>query len=398
MIELLDAVELEEIRDDFPILSQKVHGKPLVHFDNAATSQKPRQVIDSTTTTAPTLPSTVDPCLAERSTRIPGAPAKVVRFINALAETKSLHPRHDRGHQPRRYSWARHNLKKGDEILITWMEHHSNIVPWYQVCEQTAPSSNASNQTSTARSLYRHQPRTAGRRHPLPNVLGTINPVRQFADAPTQSRRAYPRRRRAKHPGTTVDVQALDADFYVFSGYKMCGPTASGIPAANAFLSHAAVHGRRRNDWEVNTAPRPTISPQRPHAQDAVHGLRVAVDYLQHIGLRKSATREEITQYALAGSKTSVKFHGRSTPRNRRPRRFHLQRYSLARSRDVLRPGRHRHPCSTTARCRYKHLGIAATAARVSTSTHPRRSTPSRRAQESQHFFGARETGRALGF
>ena len=142
MIELLDAVELEEIRDDFPILRQKVHGKPLVYFDNAATSQKPRQVIDALNDYYQRYNANVHRgihALAERATReYERAREKVVRFINAPSPETVIFTRGTtEAINLVAYSWARHNLKKGDEILITWMEHHSNIVPWYQVAEQT---------------------------------------------------------------------------------------------------------------------------------------------------------------------------------------------------------------------------------------------------------------------
>src|ERR1041385_7079337 len=142
MIEVLDGVELEEIRDDFPILQQKVHGKPLIYFDNAATSQKPRVVIESLNDFYTRYNANVHRgihALAERSTKeYERAREKVAKFINAPSTESVIFTRGTtEAINLVAYSWARNNLKKGDEILTTFMEHHSNTVPWYQVCEQT---------------------------------------------------------------------------------------------------------------------------------------------------------------------------------------------------------------------------------------------------------------------
>src|SRR5664280_2717931 len=142
MIEVLDVVELEEIRDDFPVLRQKVHGKPLIYFDNAATSQKPRIVIEALNDYYQRYNANVHRgihALAERATReYERAREKIAKFINAPASDCVIFTRGTtESINLVAYSWARTNLKKGDEILLTWMEHHSNTVPWYQVCEQT---------------------------------------------------------------------------------------------------------------------------------------------------------------------------------------------------------------------------------------------------------------------
>jgi cysteine desulfurase/selenocysteine lyase len=137
-----DDVERAELRDDFPILRQQVHGKPLIYFDNAATSQKPRAVIESLNDYYTRYNANVHRglhSLAERATKeYERAREKLTRFINAPSPQSVIFTRGTtEAINLIAHSWGRTNLKKGDEILITWMEHHSNIVPWYQVAEQT---------------------------------------------------------------------------------------------------------------------------------------------------------------------------------------------------------------------------------------------------------------------
>src|SRR5277367_3130843 len=137
-----DDVESEEIRDDFPVLKQKVHGKPLIYFDNAATSQKPRVVIDAMNDYYERYNANVHRgihALAERATKeYERAREKIVKFINAPSPETLIFTRGTtEAINLVAYSWAMTNLKKGDEILTTFMEHHSNIVPWFQACERT---------------------------------------------------------------------------------------------------------------------------------------------------------------------------------------------------------------------------------------------------------------------
>src|ERR1043166_4286140 len=245
MIEVLDAVELEEIRDDFPILRQKVHGKPLIYFDDTATSQKPRVVIESLNDYYTRYNANVHRgihALAERATKeYERAREKIARFINAPSTESVIFTRGTtEAINLVAYSWALTNLKKGDEILTTFMEHHSNTVPWYQVCERIGAAIKRIelNPDGTLRlddldKLITDRTKLVAVTQQS-NVLGTINPVRLIANAAHKKGAVVLVDGAQSLPHMAVDVQALDCDFFVFSGHKMCGPTASG-----------ALYGRR---------------------------------------------------------------------------------------------------------------------------------------------------------
>ena len=314
MNELLDAVQLEEVRDDFPILSQTVHGKPLVYFDNAATSQKPRQVIEALNDYYRRYNANVHRgihALAERATReYELARQRITKFINAPAPETVIFTRGTtESINLVAYSWARANLKAGDEILITWMEHHSNIVPWYQVAAATGAVVKRMELNPDGTLVVPEiSPRTklVAVTH-CSNVLGTINPIRQLADAAHKVGALILVDGAQAVPHLAVDVQALDVDFYVFSGHKMCGPTASGILYGRRQLLEAMppfmgggemIREVRADGFTCNDLPY-KFEAGTPNIAEAI-GLGVAVDYLHNIGMDKIRQHEkEITGYAL---------------------------------------------------------------------------------------------------
>ena len=311
----LDGVQLEEIRDDFPILAQHLHGnKHLVYFDNAATSQKPRQVIDVMNDYYRRYNANVHRgihALAERATReYELARQRIAKFINAPApETVVFTRGTTEAINLVAYSWARTNLKPGDEILITWMEHHSNIVPWYQVAAATgAVIKRIELNADGTLDVPEISPRTklVAVTHSS-NVLGTINPIRHLADAAHKVGALILVDGAQGIPHLAVDVQALDVDFYAFSGHKMLGPTGSG-----------ALYGRRKlletmppfmgggemirevtaTGFTCNDLPY-KFEAGTPNLAESI-GLGAAVDYLQNIGLEKIRQHEkQITGYAL---------------------------------------------------------------------------------------------------
>jgi cysteine desulfurase/selenocysteine lyase len=318
MIEVLDAVELEEIRDDFPLLRQRVHGKPLIYLDNAATSQKPRLVIEALNDYYVRYNANVHRglhALAERATReYERAREKVTKFINAPSPECIIFTRGTtEAINLVAYSWARHNLKKGDEILLTWMEHHSNTVPWYQVCEATGAVVKRIelNADGTLR-LDDLDKLITGRIKLVAitqqsNVLGTINPVRQIADAAHKKGALILVDGAQSVPHMAVDVQALDADFFAFSGHKMCGPTASGVlygkrellEAMPPFMGGGEMIKEVWFDHAVYNDLPYKFEAGTPNIAESI-GLGVAVDYLQKVGLEKIRKHEkQITQYAL---------------------------------------------------------------------------------------------------
>jgi cysteine desulfurase/selenocysteine lyase len=318
MSDVLDAVELEEIRDDFPVLRQKVHGKPLIYLDNAATSQKPRAVIEAMNDYYERYNSNVHRgihALAERATReYERAREKIARFINAPSPESVIFTRGTtESINLVAYSWARTNLKKGDEILTTWMEHHSNTVPWYQVCEQTGAVIKRIELTPDGELDLTHLDTLLTSRTKLvavtqcSNVLGTINPVRQLADAAHRVGAVILVDGAQSVPHFAVDVQAIDADFFAFSGHKMCGPTASGVLYGKRELLEAMppfMGGGEmiKEVWfdhaNYNDLPY-KFEAGTPNIAETI-GLGVAVDYLQKIGMDKIRGHEkQITQYAL---------------------------------------------------------------------------------------------------
>ena len=419
MIELLDAVELEEIRDDFPILRQKVHGKPLVYFDNAATSQKPRVVIDALNDYYVRYNANVHRglhSLAERATKeYERAREKVAKFINAPEPESVIFTRGTtEAINLVAYSWARNNLKKGDEILTTFMEHHSNIVPWYQVCEATgavvkrielnADGTLASTEVGPRTKLVAVTQSS--------NVLGTINPVRQLAAAAHKVGALILADGAQSVPHMAVDVQALGADFIVFSGHKMCGPTGSGVLYGKRALLEAMppfMGGSEmiKEVWfdhaNYNDLPY-KFEAGTPNIAESI-GLGVAVDYLSRIGLDKIRQHEkEITQYALNRLKefVEVKIYGPTDVEKRGGlvsftfSDIHPHDLSTFLDQEgvAIRAGHH---CAMPL---HKKLGIAATA-RASFYLYNTRDEVDALVEalhKAKKFFGACPTGRRLGF
>jgi cysteine desulfurase/selenocysteine lyase len=423
MIEVLDAVELEEIRDDFPVLRQKVHGKPLIYFDNAATSQKPRVVIDALNDYYQRYNANVHRgihALAERATReYERARQRIATFINAPAPETVIFTRGTtEAINLVAYSWARTNLKKGDEILTTWMEHHSNTVPWYQACEQTGAvikrielNTDGTLRLDDLDKLITDRTKLVAVMH-ASNVLGTINPVRQLADAAHKRGALILVDGAQSVPHMAVDVQALNADFFAFSGHKMCGPTASGIlygkrelleamppfMGGGEMIKEVLADHARYNDLPYK------FEAGTPNIAESI-GLGVAVDYLERIGLDKIRQHEkEITGYALDRLRAlvEVKLYGPLDVEKRGGlvafTFSDIHPHDLATFFDqegvAIRAGHH---CAMPL---HKKLGLAATA-RASFYLYNTREEVDvfiAALLKAKKFFGACPTGRALGY
>jgi cysteine desulfurase/selenocysteine lyase len=418
-----DDVELEELRDDFPVLRQKVHGKPLIYFDNAATSQKPRIVIDALNDYYERYNANVHRglhALAERATKeYERAREKITKFINAPSPECVIFTRGTtESINLIAYSWARNNLKRGDEILLTWMEHHSNTVPWYQVCEQTGAAIKRIELNPDGTLALDDLDKLITDRTKLvaitqqSNVLGTINPVRQIADAAHKKGALVLVDGAQSVPHMAVDVQALDADFFVFSGHKMCGPTGSGILYGKRALLEAMppfMGGGEmiKEVWfdhaNYNDLPY-KFEAGTPSIAESI-GLGIAVDYLMHVGMEKILEHEkEITQYALDRLKElpEVIIYG---PREIEKRgglvAFTLgdiHPHDIATYADqegvAIRAGHH---CAMPL---HKKLGLAATA-RASFylyNTCDEVDVFINSLQKAKKFFGACPTGRAMGY
>jgi len=309
--------DVERIRSDFPILQESVRGKPLVYLDNAATAQKPNAVIDCISHFYRHDYANVHRgihTLSERATAAyEGARAKVQRFINAASEKEIVFVRGTTeaiNLVMRTYGAAA--LKAGDEILITAMEHHSNIVPWQMLCRETgavlkvAPINRKGELLVVEfEQLLSSRTKLVAVAH-MSNALGSINPVDAII------RMAHARKipvlldGAQAIPHMPVDVQALDCDFYAFSGHKLYGPSGIGVLYAKAEHLEAMPPYQGGGDMirrvtfeetEYNTIPF-KFEAGTPNIADAV-ALGATVDYLSEIGMETVAAHErQLLQYA----------------------------------------------------------------------------------------------------
>jgi cysteine desulfurase / selenocysteine lyase len=234
------AFDVETIRQDFPVLHQEVHGRPLAYLDNAASAQRPVQVIEAMAEYYRRDHANIHRgvhVLSQRATEaFEGAREKVRRFINARSIKEVIFTRGTtEAINLVAQSWGRANLGAGDEILITHLEHHANIVPWQMLCEQTGARLKVIPMTQSGeidleagRALVGARTRLLAFGH-VSNALGTIHPVAELI-ALARSVGALVLIDGAQAvPHLRVDVQALGCDFYAFSGHKMFGPTGIGV-------------------------------------------------------------------------------------------------------------------------------------------------------------------------
>ncbi len=303
-------LDVERLRADFPILGQRVRGKPLVYLDNAATSQKPRVVIDAVTRFYSSENANIHRgvhFLSERATLAYDAVReKVARFLNAGSASEIVFTRGTtESINLVAQSFGRAMLRPGDEVLITGMEHHSNIVPWQMLCEQTGARLRAVPITATGELDLEAFDRLLGERTRLvalvhlSNALGTINPVRELVT------RAHARgvpvlvdgAQSAPHLG--VDVRSLDCDFFACSGHKMFGPTGVGVLYGREALLERMPPWQGGGDMIASvTLERSTWAPVPAKFEAGtpmiaeVIGLGAAVDYLTAVGLTAIAAWE----------------------------------------------------------------------------------------------------------
>jgi len=304
-------LDVEKIRKDFPALHQKVYGKPLVYLDNAATSQKPQAVIDTVSRYYTIENSNIHRgvhYLSERATRAyEDARAKVKAFINAREAREIVFCRSTtEGVNLVAQSFARGMLKPGDEILITTMEHHSNIVPWQILCEQAgvvlrvAPINDAGELVlSEFEKILTSKTKLVSIAH-ISNALGTINPVEEIIEMAHRRNIPVVVDGAQAVPHLKVDVQKLDCDFYLFSGHKMFGPTGIGVVYGKVHLLEAMPPYQGGGDMILSVTFEKTTYNVIPHKFEAgtpniagAIGLGVTVDYLSGIGMENIAGYEE---------------------------------------------------------------------------------------------------------
>ncbi len=298
------------LRADFPALHQLVHGKPLAYLDNAASSQAPNAVHEAVALQHRLNHSNVHRgvhLLSERSTAaFEGARDKVRGFINAASTEEVVFTRGTTDSiNLVAASLGRQRLKAGDEVLITWMEHHSNIVPWQLICEQigaklrVAPiHDDGSLDIAAFEALLGPRTRIVAIAH-VSNALGTVNPVAALTAAAHRAGAIVLVDGAQAVPHMRVDVQALDCDFYAFSGHKMFGPTGIGVLYGKRALLSAMPPYQGGGDMILTVSFEHSTYNALPYKFEAgtpnitgAVGLGAAIDYLERIDFAAAAAHE----------------------------------------------------------------------------------------------------------
>ena len=312
------ALDPRRLRGDFPILSTTSHGRPLVYLDSAATSLKPQAVISAMDAYNREFSANIHRGiyeLAERATAAyEGAREKAARLINAPSSSEIVFVRNaTEAINLVAYSWGRHNIGRSDTIVLTEMEHHSNLVPWQLLMQEkdgdlefVPVAEDGTLRLEVYAVLLHLRPKLVAFTH-VSNMLGTINPVRVMVDMAHAAGALVLVDGAQAVPHLPVDVQALGADFYVFSGHKILGPTGSGalwarrelLEAMPPFLSGGdmirEVH-LRRSEW--NDVPY-KFEAGTPAIAEQI-GLGAAADYLMGLGMDAARAHElELVSYAL---------------------------------------------------------------------------------------------------
>jgi cysteine desulfurase / selenocysteine lyase len=295
--------DVARTRAQFPILQQQVHGRPLVYLDNAATTQKPLAVLDALEHYYRTDNANIHRgvhTLSERATAdYEAARAKVRVFLNAASEREIIFTRGaTEGINLVASSWGRANLRTGDEILITGMEHHSNIVPWQMLCEQTGAVLKVAPITDSGELDWDGFERLLSERTRLvafvhcSNALGTINPARKIIErAHAVGALALVDGAQAV-PHLAVDVRALDCDFYVLSAHKLYGPTGIGVLYGKQSLLAGMPPYQGGGDMIKSVSFEKTVYNELPYKFEAgtphiagAIGLGAALDYVTALGV-----------------------------------------------------------------------------------------------------------------
>jgi cysteine desulfurase/selenocysteine lyase len=305
-----------KVREDFPILKETIYGKPLVYLDNANTTQKPQSVIDTICRYYAEYNSNIhraNHLLSEKATRaFEGGREKVRAFLNAEHVEEIIFVRNaTEGVNLVAQTFGRMNIGEGDEILISAMEHHANIVPWQLLCEEKGAKLRVIPITDSGELVMEEYeklltPRTklVGIVH-MSNALGTVNPVAEII------RKAHAEgipvlvdaAQSAYH--MTLDVQAMDCDFLVFSGHKLYGPTGIGVLYGKKALLEAMPPWQGGGDMILSVSFEKTTFNElpnkfeagTPHIEGAI-GLGAAIDYLNDLGMENIAAYEhELMEY-----------------------------------------------------------------------------------------------------
>ena len=335
---LIATLDIQAIRNDFPILNQKVNGYDLIYFDNAATTQKPKAVIDAITRYYEHDNSNVHRgvhTLSVRATELyEAARSKVKRFINAKSARECIYVRGTtEAINLVANSFVAPRVLPGDEILITHMEHHSNIVPWQMVCQKTGAKLVVTPISIEGEVLLEEFAKKLTEKtkfvaiNYVSNALGTINPVKQMIEM------AHAHGAQVLLDGAQatahlpVNVQELDCDFYAFSGHKMYGPTGIGVLWGKEELLDSMIPyqgGGEMINYVTFDATEYAPLPQKfeagtPNIAGAI-GLGAAIDYLGSLDLDAIAAYEaQLLEYATAGVRSVSGFNIIGTAKQKVP-------------------------------------------------------------------------------
>lgn len=312
-------IDWEKIRADFPILKLKIDGKPLVYFDNAASSQMPQQIIDRLVRYQTAEHANINRAvhyLSEIATmEFHRARCKLQQFVNAEEDREIIFTSGTTDAiNLVMHGYGRKFIKAGDEIILTTLEHHSNIVPWQMLASEKGAkirvvpiNDKGELEIDEYEKLFNERTKFVGLIH-VSNALGTINPIKRMIDFAHQYSVPVLIDGAQAAPHLTIDMQALDCDFYVFSAHKLCGPTGVGMLYGKATLLEAMQPFKGGGDMIASVTFEKTIYNTIPHKFEAgtppiaaAIGFGAAIDYLTAIGIERIAAYENtLLDYATA--------------------------------------------------------------------------------------------------
>lgn len=310
--------DLMKIREDFPILSRTIYGKPLVYLDNGATTQKPRCVVEAITDEYYSVNANVHRgvhLLSQKATELHEAARETVRrFINARSVNEIVFTRGTtESINLMAFSFGEEFLKEGDEVIVSTMEHHSNIVPWQMlglrkgVKLRVIPINDRGEiLMDEYESLFNEKTKLVSVAH-VSNVLGTVNPVKQITAIAHAHNVPVLIDGAQSIPHMPVDVQDIDADFYVFSGHKVYGPTGIGVLYGKEKWLERMPPYQGGGEMIQNVTFEKTTYNELPYKFEAgtpdyigSNALAVALNYVSNIGMENIAAHEhELTEYAM---------------------------------------------------------------------------------------------------
>ncbi len=302
--------DVEAVRRDFPVLHQQVHGHPLVYLDNAATTQKPRQVLEAIDqyyrTTNSNIHRGVHHLSQKATDAYEGARGRIAKFLGITSSAEAIFVRGaTEGINLVASSYGRHHVGPGDEVIISAMEHHSNIVPWQMLCSErkaslrVVPMSDEGEADLDAyEELLSARTKIVAFSH-VSNALGTINDVKRIVGAAHDHGIPVLLDGAQAAPHLPLDLEALGCDFYVISGHKLYGPTGIGLLYGREELLEAMPPYQGGGDMIKSVTFDVTTYNDLPHKFEAgtpdiagVIGLGAAVDYLQGIGMEAIGAHE----------------------------------------------------------------------------------------------------------